>query len=276
MADPPVGETISRSDSHRLGTSLRPFLFWVLLPAIILIAAVNATAAEIRVAVAANFADCLEALAPDFADSTGHQLILSRGSTGKIFAQIKAGAPFDVFLAADSRRPAQLESEGLIMPGTRFTYAEGRLVLWVPLARPEENRAPVDLLRSPDFQHLAIANPRLAPYGLAAKQVLQNLDLWENIQPRLVTGQSIGQAWQFVASGNAEVGLLAYAQIVATQPLRGQWWKIDPPLHEPILQQAVALKNTPHPEAVVQLLNFLKGPEAHMIMIRFGYLVPEN
>jgi len=276
MADLPVGETLSKSYSHRFGTSLGSFQLRGLLPAIILVAAVNATAAEIRVAVAANFADCLEALAPAFADSTGHQLVLSRGSTGKIFAQIKAGAPFDVFLAADSRRPAQLESDGLIMPGTRFTYAEGRLVLWVPLARPEENRAPADLLRSPDFQHLAIANPRLAPYGLAAKQVLQNLGLWEGIQPHLVTGQSIGQAWQFVASGNAEAGLLAYAQVVATQPLRGKWWKIDPPLHEPILQQAVALKSTPHPEAAVQLLDFLKGPEAHMIMIRFGYLIPEN
>lgn len=233
-------------------------------------------AAEIRVAVAANFANCLEALVVRFEESSGHQLLISRGSTGKHFAQIKAGAPFDVFLAADSRHPALLEKEGLVLPGSRFTYAEGRLVLWVPSAGPEENRTPAPLLESGEFEHVAIANPRVAPYGLAARQALESLGLWEDLQPHLVTGQSIGQAWQFVASGNAAAGLLAHSQILANEPLRGKWWKLDPPLHEPILQQAVALKNAENPAGAIELLDFLKEPEARLIMIRFGYLIPEN
>jgi len=145
---------------------------------------------EVHVAVAANFADCMEELGTLFEQNTGHQLVISRGSTGKHFAQIKAGAPFDVFFAADSARPALLEAEGLTVPGSRFTYAIGELVLW-----------------------MAIANPRLAPYGLAAKQALTSLGIWDELEPRLVMGQSVGQTWQFVATGNAQLGLVAQSQL---------------------------------------------------------------
>lgn len=235
-----------------------------------------AAAAEIRVAVAANFADCLEEIAQVFTDSTDHRLLASRGSTGRHYAQIKSGAPFDVFLAADMKRPALLEDEGLALPGTRFTYAEGRLALWIPKAVPEDNRDMTDILAAAEFDHLAIANPRLAPYGLAAQQALESLDLWNALQSRLVIGQSVGQAWQFVATGNAEVGLVAYPQILAAEEAEGQWWKIDPPLHEPILQQAVLLKTAENTEAALAFLEFLKGHRARMIMIRSGYLIPEN
>jgi len=231
---------------------------------------------EVRVAVAANFADCLETLAPGFTEISGCRLVISPGSTGRHYAQIKAGAPFDVFLAADRQRPALLEEEGLTAPGTRFTYAEGRLALWVPAAGPDEKRTVTEILQSDEYDHLAIANPRLAPYGQAAKQALKNLGLWEQVQSRLVTGQSVGQAWQFVASGNAQAGLVALPQILAVDHLRGQWWKIDPPLHEPILQQAVVLKNATNLEGALEFLEFLKGDQARMIMIRFGYLIPEN
>jgi molybdate transport system substrate-binding protein len=252
------------------------FLFGALMAVILILLPDYVRGAEIRVAVAANFADCLKSLAPDFEDSTGHRLIVSPGSTGRHFAQIKSGAPYDVFLAADTLRPALLDDEGMVLPGTRFTYAEGRLVLWMPEAGLEDNRNATAILTAGEFSHLAIANPRLAPYGLAAKQVLENLGLWNDLESRLVTGQSVGQAWQFVASGNAEAGLVALPQVMAAGNLRGRWWKIDPPLHEPILQQAVALRDAENPGAALDFLEYLKGPDARMIMIQFGYLIPEN
>jgi len=231
---------------------------------------------QIRVAVASNFAECLEALAPAFEDTTGHQVVIIRGSTGRHFAQINSGAPFDVFFSADSLRPTLLEAKGLIVPGTRFTYAEGRLALWMPGAGPEDKRPVADILRAAEFDHLAIANPRLAPYGLAAKQALENLGLWEDLRSRLVMGQNVGQTWQFVASGNAEVGFVAYPQVLSAPAMRGRWWKIDPPLHDPILQQAVVIKNAENAAAGAQLLDFLKGFEARATLIKFGYLIPEN
>ena len=231
---------------------------------------------QVRVAVASNFAECLEALAPAFEESTGHQLMISRGSTGRHFAQIKSGAPFDVFFAADSLRPTLLDDQGLVVPGSRFTYAEGRLALWIPDAGPEEKRPMAAILQAAEFDHLAIANPRLAPYGLAAKQALENLGLWEDLQPRLVMGQNVGQTWQFVASGNAQVGFVAYPQIITAPSMDGRWWKIDPPLHEPILQQAVLLKSAENAAAGAQLLEFLKGFEARATLIKYGYLIPEN
>jgi len=239
-------------------------------------AAGAARAEPIRVAVASNFADCLEVLAADFADSTGHRVVLSRGSTGRHFAQIMSGAPFDVFFAADSLRPALLEKEGLAEPGTRFTYAEGRLALWLPGAGPRESRTAAAVLQEGAFDHLAIANPRLAPYGLAARQVLESLDLWDRLQPHLVTGQSVGQAWQFTASDNAAAGFVAYPQILAAPEMRGTWWLIDPPLHAPILQQAVVLKNAAHPAAARQLLAFVRGPRGRLTLEKFGYLIPED
>ena len=235
-----------------------------------------AQADQVHVAVAANFADCLEQLGVIYEESTGHELVISRGSTGKHFAQIKAGAPFDVFFAADSERPAILEADGLTVPGSRFTYAVGGLVLWIPRGGPRSSQGIVEALKSPDFRHLAIANPRLAPYGLAAKQTLISLGIWDELEPRLVMGQSVGQTWQFVATGNAQLGLVARSQFAASKDSSGIWWNIDADLHDPIEQQAVLMLSAAEYAAARKLMDFVRGPEARLIIETYGYTVPED
>jgi len=237
---------------------------------------VGALADQINVAVAANFADCMEELGTLFEQNTGHELVISRGATGKHFAQIKAGAPFDVFFAADSARPALLEADGLTVPGSRFTYAVGGLVLWMPSGKPGSSQDVVEVLQSPDYRHLAIANPRLAPYGLAAKQTLTSLGIWDELEPRLVMGQSVGQTWQFVATGNAQLGLVARSQFAASEDSSGSWWNIDADLHDPIEQQAVLMLSAAENDAAQKLMDFVRGPEARLIIETYGYTVPEN
>jgi len=234
---------------------------------------------QVHVAVAANFADCLDQLGAAFEKSTGHELVVSRGSTGKHFAQITAGAPFDVFFAADSERPALLEADGLTVPGSRFTYAVGGLVLWMPRAEPGSSQSVVEVLKSPEYRHLAIANPRLAPYGLAAKQTLTSLGIWDELEPRLVMGQSVGQTWQFVATGNAQLGLVAGSQLsqwLAADNPAGSWWVIEADLHDLIEQQAVLLLSAAENVAAKKLMEFVRGPEARLIIETYGYTVPED
>lgn len=227
-------------------------------------------------AVAANFAQCLEQVGNAFEDSTGHDLLISRSSTGKHFAQIKAGAPFDVFFAADSGRPVRLETEGLAVTGSRFTYAIGRLVLWMPKEKADSDRSVLEVLKSGDYRHLAITNPRLAPYGLAAKQTFESLGIMAELEPRLVTGQNIGQTWQFAATGNAQLGMVALSQwLDATDP-GGKFWLIDAHLHDPIVQQAVLLTQASDNDAATDLLDFVRGPEARLIIEAFGYTLPED
>ena len=239
----------------------------------------DVSADQVHVAVAANFADCLDQLGTAFEESTGHELVVSRGSTGKHFAQIKAGAPFDVFFAADSERPALLEADGLTVPGSRFTYAVGRLVVWMPRGEPDSDQSVVEVLKSPDYRHLAIANPRLAPYGLAAKQTLTSLGIWDELEPRLVMGQTVGQTWQFVATGNAQMGFVArsqLSQLLAAENPAGKWWVIDADLHDPIEQQAVLMRSASKNDAARLLLEFVRGPQARLIIETYGYTVPEN
>lgn len=233
-------------------------------------------AAEVRVAVAANFAGCLEQLGEAFEKSTGHDLIVSTGSSGKHFAQIKSGAPFDVFFAADAERCALLEAEGLTVPGSRFTYAIGRLVLWVPRGNSDFGQDVLEVLKSPEYRHLALANPRLAPYGLAAKQALTSLGIWEEMEPRLVMGQSVGQAWQFVATGNAQLGLLALAQCLGSANVAGSWLVMDSALHDPIEQQVVLIRSAAENDAARQLLEFIREPASRLIIEACGYTVPED
>jgi molybdate transport system substrate-binding protein len=235
----------------------------------------SVSAGEVRVAVAANFAGCLDRLAHAFEKSTGHDLIISAGSTGKHYAQIKAGAPFDVFFAADAERPALLVEAGLAFPDSRFTYAIGRLVLWMPMKKEDPDLKIDARLRSPDYRHLALANPRLAPYGRAAKQALTSLGLWEELEPRLVMGQSVGQVWQFVATGNAEMGFVALAQCLgAADP--GSWQVIDADLHDPIEQQVVLLRSAADNDAASQFLDFIRQPENRLLIENCGYTVPED
>jgi molybdate transport system substrate-binding protein len=229
------------------------------------------TGAEVRIAVAANFAPILEELAADFTARTGHRVLQSSASTGKHYAQIRNGAAFDLFLAADSERPRLLEQAGLGVPGTRFTYAEGRLVLWVPGARQLDD--PRAYLAQAGFRHLAIANPRLAPYGLAAQQVLEHWGLWEPLRARLVRGENVGQAFQYVATGNAEVGLVALSLLRSLPGDTGAHWLVPADLHDPVSQQALLLRRG---EAAEAFLDYLVGEAAAAMIEQAGYGLPDR
>ena len=243
-----------------------------LLPLVLPLMILSTTeAAEVRVAAAANFAATLHTLAEDFGSETGHHIMVSSGSTGKHYAQIRNGAAFDVFLAADSARPERLEAEGLGIANSRFTYATGRLALWVPGRR--ELGPPEQYLRNADFRHLAIANPRLAPYGLAAEQALRAWQLWERLQPKLVRGENIAQAFQFVATGNASAGLIALPSLLAGgHPAAGSYRVIPPELHQPIDQQGLLLRRG---EAAEAFLDYLQGEAAAGLIRAAGYAVPD-
>ncbi|WJW76542.1 molybdate ABC transporter substrate-binding protein [Thiohalobacter sp. IOR34] len=241
---------------------LRPLLF-----CIALLGSAAPRAETLQVAVAANFAAALRALAERFHADSGHQLLLAVGSTGKQYAQIRHGAPFDLFFAADRRRPRLLEEAGLALPGSRFTYAVGRLALWSP--DPARVDGEGQVLERGDFRHLAIANPRLAPYGLAASQVLRLRDLWARLLPKLVYGENIAQTFQFVASGNAELGFVAWSQLKRPGvAIPGSWWLVPAVLHSPIEQQAVQLTDSP---AAADFLRFVKSRPGRRIIHDFGY-----
>jgi molybdate transport system substrate-binding protein len=225
------------------------------------------SADEIRVATASNFRNTMTVLARKFEQESGHRAIPVYGSTGKHYAQIVNGAPFDAFFAADSRRPQQLEQDGLTVPGSRFTYARGQLVLWSPRAGYVDEKGLV--LRQGTFRHLAIANPELAPYGAAARDVLESLGLWQALSPQLVQGENIGQAFLFVASGNAELGFVAWSQLATgEQPVKGSVWRVPENLYRPVDQQAVAITNT---EATRAFMTFIRGEEAARIIRAHGY-----
>ncbi|MDA7087506.1 molybdate ABC transporter substrate-binding protein [Pseudomonas sp. SA3-5] len=230
----------------------------------------SALAGQVQVAVAANFTAPIQAIAPAFAKATGHTLVAAFGATGQLYAQIEHGAPFEVFLAADASTPAKLESAGLGVAGSRFTYAIGRLVLWSARADYLDGSAAV--LKANQFQHLAIANPKAAPYGLAASQVLAKLGLSAALQSKLVEGQSITQTLQFVSTGNAELGFVALSQVYQGGRLsRGSAWVVPDDLHGPIKQDALLLKKGEHNPAASALIEYLQGPQAAAIIQSFGY-----
>jgi molybdate transport system substrate-binding protein len=236
--------------------------------------ALPARADEVRVAVAANFTAATRRLAAEFRLETGHVLVPSFASTGTLYAQIRHGAPYAMFLAADARRPALLEAEGLGVPGTRFTYARGRLALWS--ATPGLLRDGPQALRG-DFRALAIADPRTAPYGAAAQQVLRRLGLWEALQGRIVQGENIAQAYQYVASGNATLGFVALAQLRAAQPqadAQGEVWLPPEDWYAPIEQQALLLRRGAAEPAARAFLDFLRGARARAVIEALGYGLP--
>lgn len=225
----------------------------------------------VQVAVASNFIGPMEKIAAAFAADTGHVAALAAGSTGKFAAQIQHGAPFELLLAADDETPQQLERLGLTIAGSRYSYALGRLVLWSP--QPGLVDAKGDVLRRAQFSHLALANPKLAPYGRAAVQTLQALGVYPALQGKLVQGENIAQSYQFVRSGNAELGFLAWSQVhVPGQPLAGSAWLAPSQLYEPIRQDAVLLK-TAKPAAQA-LHQYLRGDKARAIIRSYGYDLP--
>lgn len=223
--------------------------------------AAPASAEEVRVAVAANFRATCEALARRFEARGGPRVLISVGSTGSLCAQIRNGAPFDLFLAADAERPAALEAEGLTLE--RWTYARGRLVLTGH--DPRAPQTPEASLRAGAFQHLALANPDAAPYGAAARLTLQRLGLWEALLPRLVYGESVTQTYQFVRSGSAELGFVSRAQV---DPARERFWLVPEELHAPLRQDAVLLKGAPGARA---LWAYLQSPPAQALIEAAGY-----
>jgi molybdate transport system substrate-binding protein len=235
-----------------------------------LAATLPARAAEVQVAVAANMAAPMQKIAAAFARDTGHAARLSVGSTGKFHAQIRNGAPFEVLLAADADTPKKLEDEGFAQAGTRFTYATGRLVLWS--ADPRMVDGDGQVLRRPPAGRLAIADPRLAPYGAAALEVLGRLGVLAAWQPHLVQGESIGQAYQFAASGNAALGLVALSQVMAAGRItHGSAWIVPQPLHAPLRQDAVVLKAGAANPAAAALAQYLRGEAARAILRGYGY-----
>lgn len=235
-----------------------------------LLAASTAHSAEVNVAVAANFTAPMQQIAAQFERETGHKAVLSFGATGKFYAQIANGAPFGVLLAADDTTPEKIAREGLGDGATRFTYAIGRLVLWSKQAGYVDAEGKV--LQQSDWRHIAIANPRLAPYGLAAMQTLDKLGLKAQVQPRVVTGENIGQTYQFAASGNAQLGFVALSQVMEGGRLReGSAWVVPASMHEPIRQDAIVLKPGQGNAAAAALMDYLRGDKARAIIQSYGY-----
>lgn len=223
---------------------------------------------EIKVAVASNFSRTLSVLSQQFEKQTGHRVKLLVGSTGKHYAQIVHGAPFDAYFAADSLRPALLEQAGLGQTQTRFTYAIGKLVLWSPVAHYVDPQG--NILQNGSFQYLAIANPRLAPYGKAAMQVLQQRHLWTRYRKRLVRGENIGQTYQFIKSGNAQLGFIAYSQVLENKS-SGSYWVVPQALYSPIEQQALLLTDN---QTARDFLAFVRSSTAIDIISQHGYDKP--
>ncbi|EPM46698.1 molybdenum ABC transporter periplasmic molybdate-binding protein [Pseudomonas syringae pv. actinidiae ICMP 19099] len=232
--------------------------------------AAYANADEVQVAVAANFTAPIQAIATDFEKDTGHKLVAAFGATGQFYTQIKNGAPFEVFLSADDTTPAKLEQEGDTVKGSRFTYAIGTLALWSAKEGYVDNKG--EVLKANQYQHLSIANPKAAPYGLAATQVLSKLGLTDATKAKIVEGQSITQAYQFVSTGNAELGFVALSQIYKDGKLTsGSAWIVPDSLHDPIKQDAVILTKGKDNAAAKALVEYLKGPKAAAIIKSFGY-----
>jgi len=237
-----------------------------LMMATFLLGSVNARAGSTNVAVAANFTDAAKEIAAKFKAKTGHDAILSFGASGQFYTQIKESAPFQIFLSADDERPKKLVEEGLAEPHSRFTYAIGKLVLWSKdpnVVKGEET------LRANAFSKLSIANPTAAPYGAAAVETLKSLSLYEALQPKIVTGNTISQAFQFAETGNADIGFVALSQL--TGNVGGSRWMVPQDLYSEIRQDAVLLKSGESNEAATAFMAFLKGPEARAVIEKFGY-----
>ena len=242
------------------------------LAAALLLVIPNARAEEVVAAVAANFAAVMARIEPAFEQASGHQLTVVLGSSGKLVTQIQQGAPFDVLLSADVERPDVLANSGRGVPASRFTYAIGRLALWSPDPQAISTDGAA-YLRAGSFRHLAIANPAVAPYGVAAQQVLENLGLWPVVQDRIVRGEDIGQVYAMVASGAAGAGFVALSQALgAAKP--GSHWAVPENLYPPLKQDAILVTRARANPAAQALLDYLKSPPARAVIAELGYGLP--
>ena len=245
---------------RRLAAGLGAVLVWSVLAA-------PALAAEVSVAVAANFTEPAKEIAAAFQKASGDSVALSFGPSGGFYAQISHGAPFEVFLSADDERPKKAEAEGFAMPGTRFTYAVGRLVLYSRTPGLVDGAG--EVLKTGRFDKLSIADPGAAPYGLAAVETMTRFGVYDRLKPRIVQGASIAQAYEFVATGAAELGFVAQSQVIKVPG--GSRWLVPESLHTPIVQDAVLLKPGAADPAAKAFLAFLKSPAAKEIIRRYGY-----
>lgn len=233
----------------------------------------TAHAAEVRVAAASNFAAPLEHIAALFQQESGHSVKISLGASGKLYAQISGGAPFDVFLSADDALPRRMLQEGLAVEGSRFVYALGKLVLWS--AQPDFVDARGAVLNKGNFSKLAIADPRLAPYGMAARETLEKLTMWNAMQGKLVKGENITQTYQFAATENAELAFIALSQVMRDGKMaEGSWWLVPAELHKPIRQSAVLLSGAKDKAAAQAFLVYLRSEKAAAVIRSFGYDLP--
>lgn len=229
-----------------------------------------AQAADVKVAVAANFTDPAKEIATLFGKSTSHKLVLSFGSTGQFFAQITQGAPFEVLLSADKATPAKAVAQGHAVKGTEFTYAVGKLVLY---GKSLDLAAGAAVLKDGKFAKIAIANPATAPYGAAAVETMKSLGVHARLEPRIVQGNNIAQTFQFIETGNAEIGFVALSQVISAK--NGSRWLVPANLYAPIAQDAVLLKVGTASDAAKAFLSFLKGPQARAVIEKYGYGVGE-
>ncbi|MCH2219347.1 MAG: molybdate ABC transporter substrate-binding protein [Dechloromonas sp.] len=235
-----------------------------------LLTVVTARADEVQVAVAANFTGPMQVIAVLFERDTGHKASLAFGATGKFYAQIANGAPFEVLLSADDETPARLVREGLAVTGTPFTYAIGKLVLWSANPKLVDDKG--EILKKGGFKHLAIANPKTAPYGAAAMQTMSKLGVVDSLKPLFVQGENIAQTHQFVSTGAAELGFVAYSQVIKNgQVGSGSGWVVPGNLYDPIRQDAVILSKGKDKPAAKALLNYMKGQKARDVIKSFGY-----
>lgn len=224
------------------------------------------SADEVKIAVAANFTAAMKEIARSFENSSGHRALVSYGSTGKLYAQILHNAPFEVFLAADQKRPRLLEQKQLA--DRRFTYAIGKLALW---SSDTQREVSAEALKRNDFRRLALTNPKTAPYGAAAVTVMQRLGLYETLRPKLVQGDNVTQTYQFVTTGSAQMGFVAQAQIALDDS--GNSWEIPSELYEPIRQDAALLTKGKENSAAIAFLEYLNSEAAQEIIQRYGYAV---
>ena len=231
-------------------------------------------AATVLVAVASNFTKPMTEIAAEFEKATGHSAKLSFGSSGKFVSQMENGAPFEVFLSADDEKPLKLEQAGLAVPGTHFTYALGKLVLWSATPGYVDDQGKI--LTTGGFKHLALADPKLAPYGAAAVEVLKGLNLQDKLQPLLVQGENIAQTHQFISTGNAELGFVSLSQVIDNGKIAsGSGWIIPDDRHAPIRQDAILLTKGAENPAAPALLDYLKSAPALAIIEKYGYVLPK-
>ena len=239
-----------------------PLLLAALIPVAVL-------ADDVPIAVAANFTAPIQKIAADFEKDTGHKVVASFGSTGKFYAQIRNGAPFEVLLAADDETPTKLIAESAAVSGSQFTYAIGKLVLWS--AKPAVVDDAGEVLKKGGFDHIALANPKLAPYGAAGIETMKALGVYDALQAKVVTAENIGQTYQFVSSGNALLGFVALSQILKDGKIEGSAWIVPAKYYRQIRQDAVILDKGRGKPAAEALLKYLKGEKARAVIKSYGY-----